>query len=262
MTLVNEQWAKERARLEEELQRARHLEAMGRLAGGIAHDCNNLLSAIEGYAQLVLSALARDDPVREDVTEIVRAATRAAALTRQLLAVGSYSAKKPEILELTAVVRGVGRLLRRMLGDGQTLEIEHRSGQLFVEADQGQLEQVLLNLVLNARDAMPRGGTIRIRTEEAVLGADSGMTRLGPGRYARVAVLDTGAGMTSAVLERAFEPYFTTKDREGGTGLGLPTARAIVEQFGGVLVLESSPNAGTVATVYLPLGDTLSDART
>jgi signal transduction histidine kinase len=264
MTLVNDAWAEERTRLETELGQARQLEAIGKLAAGIAHDCNNLLSAIEGYAQLILSGLGPRDPIRADVEEIALAATRAAALTRQLLAVGTYPAKEAELIELTALVRGVERLLRRLLGDERTLRIEHLDGKLRVAADQGQLEQVLVNLVLNARDATPRGSTIRIRTERAILPADcdSGGVKLAAGRYARLAVLDTGKGMAPDVLARAFDLYFSTKEPDGGTGLGLPTANAIVARFGGAIVLESELQVGTVASAYLPLADTLSGART
>ncbi len=264
MTLVNDPWAEERARLEAELGQARQHETIGRLAAGIAHDCNNLLSAIEGHAELILSGLSARDPIRADVDEIARAATRAAALTRQLLTVGAPPAQPVELVEITELVEDVERLLRGMLADECELWIEHADGKLAVAADRGQLEQVVVNLLLNARDATSRGGTIRLQTGRALLDADRnrGGVRLGAGRYARIAVLDTGAGMAPNVLERAFEPYFSTKERDRGTGLGLPTAQAIVVRFGGAIELESEPGAGTVVTVYLPFADTLSAART
>ena len=264
MTLVNQEWLEERARLERELRRARRLELVGQLAAGIAHDCNNLLTAIQGYSELLSNRLGLDDPLRGDVAEIAKASARAAALTRQLLTFGGGADRAPEPLALTGLVRGVETLLRRMLGGEFELRAALSEEPLVVEVDSGQIEQVLLNLILNARDAMPRGGVITVETEAVALEADRdfGHASLPAGRYARLGVLDTGAGMNAEVLARAFEPFFTTKDRAQGTGLGLATSQAIVEQFDGAVVLASEPGVGTAASVYLPLRDTLSGTRT
>jgi signal transduction histidine kinase len=262
MTVVNDS-ADEGSRLDPELGRVRHLEALGRLSAGVAHDANNLLAAIQGYSEIVTSRLAPGDPVRGDMEEIARAAGRAAALMRQLLTFGTGVDRRSEPLDLGELVRGVEKLLRRSIGAGLRLRLELAPRALAVEADQGQLEQVLLNLVLNARDATPSGGEIVVQTafvEHA--GEQLGNVRLTPGRYGRLSVLDAGAGMPAEVADRAFEPFFTTKDRSEGTGLGLATARAIAEQFGGAIVLVSEPGAGTAASVYLPLRGTLSGTRT
>jgi signal transduction histidine kinase len=264
MTLVNEPSREERTHLEAELRRARRLEALGRLSAGVAHDANNLLAAIQGYGEIVASRLTPGDPVRGDVEEITRAAGRAAALMRQLLTFGSGVDRGSEQLDLGDLVRGIDKLLRRSLGAALRLRVDLASEKLEVEGDLGQLEQVLLNLVLNARDAMPRGGEIVVQTAAFELDGerDLGNVRLPLGRYGRLSVLDAGVGMPEDVLARAFEPFFTTKDRSQGTGLGLATASAIVEQFGGGIVLVSEPGVGTAASVYLPLRDTLSATRT
>ena len=264
MTLVNEDWLDERARLRDELRRARRLELLGQLAAGVAHDCNSLLSVIQGHAEMMLNSLQAEDPLRPDITEIATASTRAAALTRQLLTVGGSTSDEPQPVDLNALVRGVEGLLRRMVGGEVELSTELDDESPVVEADQGQLEQVLLNLVLNARDAVGPGGTITIRTEVAVLDLDRdvGYATLAAGRYGRLDVLDTGAGMSAEVLAQAFEPFFTTKPPTRGTGLGLATAQAIVEQFGGAIALASEPGVGTTVSVYLPLPGTLGPART
>jgi two-component system cell cycle sensor histidine kinase/response regulator CckA len=263
VTFVNDPFP-EGTPLETELRRSRRLEALGRLSAGVAHDANNLLTAIQGYGEIVTSRLAPGDPVRADVEEMTRAACRAAALMRQLLAFGSGVDRRTEAFDLAELVRGIEKLLRRSLGPAFQLRITLGSGALDVQGDRGQLEQVLLNLVLNARDAMPRGGEVAVQTAAFELDGDRalGNMQLPAGRYGRLSVLDAGIGMSKDVLARAFEPFFTTKERDRGTGLGLATANAIVEQFGGAIVLASEPGVGTAASVYLPLRGTLPATRT
>jgi two-component system cell cycle sensor histidine kinase/response regulator CckA len=264
MTFVTGAHPDEETRTEAERLRVRRLEALGRLSAGVAHDANNLLTAIQGYGEIVTSRLEPGDPVRADVEEMTRAAGRAAVLMRQLLTFGRGADPRREPLDLGQLVRGIERLLRRSLGGSTRLRLALERGALEVEADPGQLEQVVLNLVLNARDALPQGGEVVIQTAalELAEARTLGSARLPAGRYARLSVLDAGAGMPPEVLARAFEPFFTTKDRSRGTGLGLPTASAIVEQFGGTIVLTSEPGAGTAANVYLPRRGTLRGTRT
>ncbi|MCC6224389.1 MAG: hypothetical protein IT201_12980 [Thermoleophilia bacterium] len=251
MSIVNA-WEEERARLEDELARARRLAAVGQLAAGIAHDCNNLLTVIQGHSELIACELPAGHAVRRDVEEIGRAAGRAAALTRQLLTFAS-GARERERVDLNALVRGVETLLGRTVGDALELRVALAARSLHVLVDPGQFEQALLNLVLNARDATPAGGTIVVETALARL-APAGRDPLLPlGHYARLTVADTGEGMPPEVLERALEPFFTTKAPGAGTGLGLATTAAIVEQLGGSLTLSSTPGRGTTVSVLLPL---------
>jgi PAS domain S-box-containing protein len=231
--------AEERAELEHRLAQAQRLESIGQLAGGVAHDFNNLLSVIltcVGFAQRALPA---DHPVRDDVSEIGRAADRAAALTRQLLMFSRREVVKPEVLDMGALVRDLERLLDRTLSERIALRITVGPGLVPVLADRAQLEQVLINLAVNARDAMPAGGTLAI----AVGGVADGV---------RITVVDDGVGMPEEVRERAFEPFFTTKDPGQGTGLGLATVHGIVTDSGGTVDIESAPGRGTVVTIFLP----------
>ena len=231
--------AEERAELEHRLAQAQRLESIGQLAGGVAHDFNNLLSVIltcVGFAQRALPA---DHPVRDDVSEIGRAADRAAALTRQLLMFSRREVVKPEVLDVGALVRDLERLLDRTLSERIALRITVGPGLVPVLADRAQLEQVLVNLAVNARDAMPAGGTLAI----AIGGVADGV---------RITVVDDGIGMPEDVRERAFEPFFTTKDPGQGTGLGLATVHGIVTDSGGTVEIESAPGRGTVVTIFLP----------
>jgi PAS domain S-box-containing protein len=231
--------AEERAELEARLAQAQRLESVGQLAGGVAHDFNNLLSVIltcVGFAERELPA---DHPVRDDVEEIGRAADRAAALTRQLLMFSRREVVKPEVLDIGDLVRDVERLLNRTLSERIALRIAVGADLVPVLADRAQLEQVLVNLAVNARDAMPGGGTLSI----AVAGADGGV---------RITVADDGVGMVDDVRERAFEPFFTAKEPGEGTGLGLATVHGIVTDSGGTVELESTPGGGTVVTIFLP----------
>jgi PAS domain S-box-containing protein len=228
----------ERMALEEQLRQAQKMEAVGRLAGGIAHDFNNLLTAIGGYSELLLAQLA-DERARRDVDEIRRAADRAAALTRQLLAFSRKQMVRPEVLSLNDVVADLEKMLRRLIGEDIELVTALAPGLGLVRADAGQLQQVILNLVVNARDAMPAGGTLTIETRNV----DS---------HVALVVRDTGSGIDEEVRPYLFEPFFTTKEPGKGTGLGLATVYAIVEQAGGRIAVESNPGQGAAFEVTLP----------
>ncbi|HET8723949.1 MAG TPA: ATP-binding protein [Anaeromyxobacteraceae bacterium] len=240
-----------------ERERRRHLqrlEAIGTLAGGVAHDFNNLLTAINGYAALAVEALPPDDPVREDVEEIRRAGARAADLTRQLLAFGRRQVLAPVSLDPGEVVSGVEKMMRRLIGEDVDLATDLQPGCWRIRADRGQLEQVLVNLAVNARDAMPAGGRLSISTANVTLGEREARRHPEgvPGDFVRIRVVDTGQGMTSEVLGRIFEPFFTTKEPGKGTGLGLSTVYGIVRQSRGFVSVTSAPGAGTTFEVYLP----------
>jgi CheY-like chemotaxis protein len=233
------------------------MEGIGRLAGGIAHDFNNLLTAILGYTALIRMGLRPGDAVAEDVAEVEKAARRAADLTRQLLAFARKQVVTPRVVSLNELVGNLQRLLDRLIGPHVMLETELAPGLWAVRADAGQLEQVVTNLVVNARDALPRGGVIRLATRNVSLGPEAAAVHadLPPGDYVRLDVADTGEGMDEATLARVFEPFFTTKEKGKGTGLGLATAYGIVRQAGGSIGAESRPGAGSTFTVLLPRVD-------
>lgn len=238
---------------EEQLRQAQKMEAVGRLAGGVAHDFNNVLTAIFGYTDLLLDQIRPDDPRRSDVEEIRRAADRAATLTRQLLAFSRKQVMQPRVLDLNDVITSIRKLLARLVGEDVSVEIETDASLVRVRADPGQVEQVLMNLAANARDAMPEGGTLAIRTRSAhVQGPTAGRPGLLPGSYAVVDVTDSGVGMPASVTARIFEPFFTTKELGKGTGLGLATVYGIVKQTGGGIYVESEEGKGTTFIVYLP----------
>ncbi|HVL67678.1 MAG TPA: ATP-binding protein [Vicinamibacterales bacterium] len=240
-------------RSEEQLRQAQKLEAVGRLAGGIAHDFNNVLTAIFGYADLLLDQFTEGDPRRRDVEEIRHSAERAASLTRQLLAFSRKQVMQPRIVSLNDVIRSVERLLKRLMGEDIQLVLELDADLVPVLADPGQLEQVLMNLAANARDAMPEGGRVLIRTSTRhVVAASPAPPDLQPGTYAVLTVTDTGVGVPSSVRDRVFEPFFTTKEVGKGTGLGLSTVYGIVTQSGGKVYLETDEGQGTTFAVYLP----------
>jgi len=235
----------EQARLESELRQAQRLEAIGRLAGGIAHDFNNVLAAIIGFAKLLMRDLAVDSPEREKAEHIARAGERAAELTQQLLAFSRRQRLTPQILNLNDVIGDVRLLLERLIGEDIRLEVVLDPELGNVEADRGQLEQVILNLAVNARDAMPTGGKLTIETTNVDGDHDS------RGCVA-FSISDTGQGMDESTRARAFDPFFTTKETGKGTGLGLATVYGIVTQSGGTIHLDSTPDQGTTFTVQLP----------
>jgi CheY-like chemotaxis protein len=240
------------------------MEALGRFAGGIAHDFNNLLTGILGAADLALYDLADGAAAREDLEVIRDSARRAAALTGQILAFSRGGVVQPAVLGVAEVVGGLAPMLARLLGEPVRLVVEAPPpppGGGHVTADRGQLEQVLMNLVLNARDAMPDGGTLAVRVEDVDLArASAEHPGVAPGAWVRLAVSDTGVGMDEATQARVFEPFFTTKARGKGTGLGLATVYGIVTQAGGVVRAASAPGAGSTFTLYLPRADVAARA--
>ncbi len=233
-----------------QLRQSQKLEAIGTLAGGIAHDFNNLITVITGYTQLALMRTPQGTPEAADLRQVVDASDRAANLTHQLLAFSRKQVLQPTVLDLSTVVDGIAPMLQRIIGEHIELRIESAGPLARVRADRGQLEQVLLNLAVNARDAMPSGGTLTIATRTVVT----------PNRASAVelAVTDTGTGMTDDVRERAFEPFFTTKEPGKGTGLGLSTVYGIVSQSGGTVAVNSAPERGTTFTIVLPASDLLA----
>jgi len=244
----------ERRRLEEQLLQARKMEAVGRLAGGVAHDFNNLLTVINGHSRMLLAKLDLRDPLRKGLEEIRKAGDRAAELTQQLLALSRKQVLHPQVLDLNHIVADMEGLVRGLLGPDVELHTSLEPALGTARADPVQLQQVLLNLAVNARDAMPAGGTLTIETRNVELaeGQPGAPAGLGPGRYVRLSVGDTGHGMDDETLRRVFEPFFTTKESGKGTGLGLATVYGIVQQSGGVIEVRSEPGQGTTFHLYLP----------
>ena len=240
--------------LEEQLRHSQKMEAVGRLAGGIAHDFNNLLTAIIGYTEIVLYGLDPKDDRRADAEEIGRAAMRAADLTRQMLAFSRRQVLQPKIIDLNTALTKVEPMLRRMIGEDIVMTVNGRAANAYVRVDPGQVEQVVMNLVVNARDAMPQGGRLNVETGEAVLdeAAVAETPDARPGEYVMLSVSDTGIGMPPDVRARIFEPYFTTKEVGKGTGLGLSTAYGIVRQSEGHIAVSSELGLGTTFRIYLP----------
>jgi signal transduction histidine kinase/ActR/RegA family two-component response regulator len=261
---INERHAaeNERRRLEEELRHAQKMEAVGRLAGGIAHDFNNLLTAVQGYAELLLKALG-DSPLRADVEEIYRAAERAAVLTRQLLAFSRRQILQPETLDLNARVLEMSRMLGRLIGEHIAIDLQLSPDACTVRADAAQLEQAIVNLGVNARDAMQEGGRLAIATSNRELSAaDAGALGLQPGPYVTLLVCDSGTGIPHDIKPRIFDPFFTTKPQGQGTGLGLAMVYGFVRQSGGAVTVESEPGRGSVFTLFLPRGTAVSPRAT
>jgi two-component system cell cycle sensor histidine kinase/response regulator CckA len=245
----------------EQLAQSQKLEAIGRLAGGVAHDFNNLLTAITGYGDLLLEEIGDDDALRIDAEEIIRAAERAGGLTRQLLAFSRRQVLLPKVIDLNALVADVDRFLRRLIGEDIEL-VTCLDGELpHVKLDPSQLEQLVINLAVNARDAMPRGGRLTIKTAnlEVAPSGDPAHPGIAPGRYVTLSVRDTGIGMTSQTVSKIFEPFFTTKEAGKGTGLGLAMVYGIIQQSGGEIRVESQPGKGSTFTIYLPHVDEALD---
>jgi len=252
---------KEREDLQLQLYQAQKLEAIGILAGGVAHDFNNLLSVIMSYTDFVVDKLSADDARRSDLLEVQKASERAAELVRQLLAFSRKQILEPRMIDLNAVVSGIEKMLRRLLGEDIQLEVVLANKLGIVLADPGQIEQVIMNLAVNARDAMPRGGRLTIETHNLEVAESAGPApaKLKAGRYVAITIADSGTGMDEATLARLFEPFFTTKSVGRGTGLGLSTVYGIVKQSEGEVQVKSKLGAGSVFTVYLPRRDARLD---
>jgi hypothetical protein len=245
----------ERKRVEEQLRQSQKMEAVGQLAGGMAHDFNNLLMAIIGYSDLGLARLREGDHLRKYVQEIKKAGERAASLTRQLLAFSRRQVLVPQVLDLNSVVSNLQKMLRRLIGEDIDLLTVPGPSLGRVKADPGQMEQVIINLAVNARDAMPQGGKLTIETGNVELDESYTCSHLDvtPGRYAMLVASDSGCGMDAETLSHIFEPFYTTKEEGKGTGLGLATVYGIVKQSGGHISVASDPGKGTTFRIYLPL---------
>jgi len=239
---------------QEQMLQSQKLESIGRLAGGVAHDFNNMLSVILGFADLILERMTEDDPNRADLTEIHRAASRSRSLAGQLLAFARKQASEPRILNINKIIADSANLLRKLVGEGVQLKITPDSSLYEISMDTTQLNQVLMNLIVNARDALPTGGIIELATRNVVFGEGDPMLHadLAPGEYTELAVSDNGTGMSPEVLEHLFEPFFTTKRTGHGTGLGLSTVYGIVHQHQGEILVRSEPGAGSTFALYFP----------
>jgi len=240
-----------------QLQQAQKMEAIGRLAGGVAHDFNNLLTVIRGYSDLIAQAVDQNEEIRAQVDEVLKAADRASRLTSQLLTFSRKQVLELRLVKLDQIVSNVGKLLQRLIGEDIQVITDLQADLVWVKADPTQLDQVLINLAVNARDAMPQGGTLTIKT--AAVELDEVFVRshseVVPGRYVSLSLTDTGCGMNKETLLKLFEPFFTTKEPGKGTGLGLSIVHGIVKQSGGHILVSSEPDLGTTFTVYLPCAE-------
>jgi PAS domain S-box-containing protein len=244
----------ERRLLEEQLRQSQKLEAIGRLAGGVAHDFNNILMSIMGAADLLLMQIDQDDVARDEATEIKRSVQRGASLTRQLLAFSRRQATRPQLLSMSDIVGGMDTMLRRLIGPEIDFEMICPPEQTKVRADPSQIEQVVLNLVINSRDAMPDGGRLTVKVERVELDEDEAVALVEghAGSYARLSVSDTGTGIDEQTRAKLFEPFFTTKEQGKGTGLGLSIVYGIVKQSGGYITVISEPDRGATFVIHLP----------
>jgi hypothetical protein len=253
----------QRKKLEEQLMHAQKMEAVGRLAGGVAHDFSNMLTVIAGYTQMILDQVSPPDPLRDYAEEILKASDRAAALTNQLLAFSRRQIVQSRVFDVNSVLLHTEKLLRRLIGEDVELALKLNPGAGRIKADPGHLEQAIFNLATNARDAMPRGGRITIETEPVTLDNSYARTHLGvqPGEFVMIAVSDNGHGMDAETRRRIFEPFFTTKERGKGTGLGLATVYGIVKQAGGDIWVYSEIGKGATFKLYFPaVSEPASDA--
>jgi two-component system cell cycle sensor histidine kinase/response regulator CckA len=244
----------ERKKLEEQFRQSQKMEAVGRLAGGVAHDFNNLLTVITGYCQMLLDRLEPSDPLSADMSQVLKAADRATTLTKQLLAFSRQQIVQPKVVDLNTLITDMDHILKRLVGEDIDLHFTPSPSPVKVKVDPGQLEQVVVNLVVNARDAMPRGGRLTIATRHASIGPDAERPHsdLNPGAYAVLSVTDSGSGMDARIKTHLFEPFFTTKEKGRGTGLGLSTSYGIVKQNQGEIVVDSEPGRGSLFRIYLP----------
>ena len=240
--------------LEEQLRQSQKMEAIGRLAGGIAHDFNNLLTVISGYSQLSLTALRQDNPLRDNLLQIQRATERASALTRQLLAFSRRQILNLRLIDLNLIVQDLDKMLRRIIGEDIELVTVFSRDLWKITSDPSQIEHVILNLAVNSRDAMPKGGRLFVETSNTELDQEYARSHISvkPGAYVKLLIRDTGVGMSPEVQERLFEPFFTTKEKGKGTGLGLSTVYGIIKQSGGNVWVHSELGQGTTFEVYLP----------
>ena len=254
----------DRRALEDQLRQSQKMEAVGRLAGGVAHDFNNLLMVISGYAEVILSNLPSEDPLHEKGRAIQLAADRATTLTRQLLAFSRKQLLELKVVDVNAIVEDMERLLRPLIGENVELVTELTPQAAHIRADAGQIEQVLMNLVVNAKDAMPEGGRLTIQTQNIVMdeGHRRGPQFIRPGRYVMLSVSDTGSGMDKETQSRIFEPFFTTKEKGKGTGLGLSTVYGIVKQSGGYVMVQSEVDRGSAFQIYLPQVEGAAEKQT
>ncbi|MFC1494566.1 ATP-binding protein [Thermodesulfobacteriota bacterium] len=242
-------------KLEDQLQQAQKMEAIGTLSGGIAHDFNNLLTTILGNSDFIMADLKREDPLYEDMEEIKRAAERGSNLTRQLLAFSRKQITQPSILDFNELLTDIEKMLRRLIGEDVEMQIIPSSELWLIKVDLGQMEQVIMNLVVNAKDAMPKGGKLTIETSNEDLGKnffhEHGFAGQ-PGAYVRLSVTDNGIGMDKEIEERIFEPFYTTKETGKGTGLGLSTVYGIIKQNNGYILVDTTPEEGCTFDIYLP----------
>ena len=254
-----------RKRLEEQLMHAQKMEAVGLLSGGVAHDFNNMLTVISGYNRMILDELSALDPLRGYAEEIQQAADRAAAITGQLLSFSRRQVSKPRVVNVNEIIGQTGKMLRRLIGEDIELVLNLDPEVGNIKADPNHIEQAMVNLAVNSRDAMPTGGRISIETKNAHLDDNYARTHLGvqPGEFVMIAVSDTGHGMDAATRRRIFEPFFTTKERGKGTGLGLATVYGMVKQAGGDIWVYSEPSKGSTFKLYFPrVGDAVPEAPT